>query len=311
MVKGVDFGGIHINKTCQNKYSCKIESHFSKPSLFKPGSEKFCSLFHLKLRFAKDNETWEMSGNQKGLYCYTCKLYDKNGLFVGEGRGVSDINEKRGWTVNNAVKIAQKRAQVDAILRTGSLSDFFTQDIEDASQRGEGNQVGQTSQSTPKAPQAQNNNGSVPFEGKPEWQNKEPKPIAQDQALEMAELFAKLRIVDSREAKAWLEEFVDIKGKTARELTFVEASKILIELRKQTEPTKVGEVENIPTIPYDEPTKPQDTGEHKGEDKTEFQEKFDNFKDKHGIDDKKLKDQKELDAEAQKVADAFGGEVVE
>jgi hypothetical protein len=33
--------------------------------------------------------------------------------------------------MNNAIKIAKKRAFVDAILTTGSLSDFFTQDLEE------------------------------------------------------------------------------------------------------------------------------------------------------------------------------------
>jgi len=60
-----------------------------------------------------------------------CVLLSKSGVEVGEGRGASSVAEKSNWSVNNALKIAQKRAQTDAVLRTGGLSDFFTQDLED------------------------------------------------------------------------------------------------------------------------------------------------------------------------------------
>ncbi len=132
MVEGVDFGKIHIKRDCQDKYNCKVESHFSKPSLFKPGSEKFSSLMKLRPVFRRDDETWEMYGKRPGLVCYKCELIDQKGKVVGEGRGAANLAEKTGWTENNAVKIAQKRAQIDAVLRTGGLSDFFTQDLEDA-----------------------------------------------------------------------------------------------------------------------------------------------------------------------------------
>lgn len=118
MKSGTDFGTIAIN------------GRESKPSLFKPGSEKFLSLFKLIARFEKDTETWEMAGSKAGVFAYRCLLIASNGNVVGEGRGVSTLDEKR-WSINNAVKIAEKRAQIDAVLRTGSLSDFFTQDLED------------------------------------------------------------------------------------------------------------------------------------------------------------------------------------
>lgn len=122
MKEGVDFGTIRIG------------GRDSKPSLFKPGSEKFLSLFKLTARFERDNETWEMAGSEKGVFAYKCLVYATNGNIVGEGRGVSKLTEKTNWTINNAVKIAEKRAQIDAVLRTGALSDFFTQDLEDMAQ---------------------------------------------------------------------------------------------------------------------------------------------------------------------------------
>lgn len=118
MKEGVDYGTI------------KIGGRDSKPSLFKPGSEKFLSLFKLTATFKKDSETFEMAGSPNGLFCYVCEIKTSKGVVVGEGRGVAALSEK-SWTINSCVKIAQKRAQVDAVLRMGALSDFFTQDLED------------------------------------------------------------------------------------------------------------------------------------------------------------------------------------
>src|SRR5262249_41594283 len=110
-------------------YTLTVGGKESKPSLSKAGSEKFLSLFNLQARFRKDDETWEMLGRPAGVICYVCALYTKSGEVVGEGRGARDVREDKD--VNKAIKMAQKSAQIDAILRTGSLSDYFTQDLED------------------------------------------------------------------------------------------------------------------------------------------------------------------------------------
>lgn len=131
MKAGVDFGKIHIAKDCPNKYNCSNSYHFSKPSLFKPGSEKFMSLFKITAQFEKDTDTWEMAGSEAGVFAYKCRLLDSRKRMVGEGRGVYKLSESRNPNINSAVKLAEKRAQIDAVLRTGALSDFFTQDVED------------------------------------------------------------------------------------------------------------------------------------------------------------------------------------
>jgi hypothetical protein len=110
------------------------QSYISKPTLFKPGSEKLMSIMHLRATFVKDDDTWEMSGKVPGLFCYICYLVNSKGETVGEGRGAANLKEKMGWIENNAIKIAQKRAQVDCVIRSGQLSDVFTQDIEDMPQ---------------------------------------------------------------------------------------------------------------------------------------------------------------------------------
>lgn len=126
--KGIDFGAIHVAKGCDNKYNCTNKFHFSKDVLFKPGAEKFASLFKLRATWKKDSETWEMLGSKAGVICYVCELLNK-GEVAGEGRGSCSVEEK--GNANIAIKIAKKRAFLDAILSTGALSDFFTQDLED------------------------------------------------------------------------------------------------------------------------------------------------------------------------------------
>ncbi len=126
---GTDFGKIHINKTCPNKFNCSNKYHFSKDTLFKPGAEKFASLFKLRAESNKDEDTWEMLGRPSGTICYTTKLYTTKDVLVGEGKGAASVAEK--GNPNTAIKIAKKRAFVDSVLSTGALSDFFTQDLED------------------------------------------------------------------------------------------------------------------------------------------------------------------------------------
>lgn len=118
LVPGTDYGEI------------KTDKFTSKPSLFKPGSEKMCTLFQLKARFKRDDETWEMAGKPQGTFFYVCELIDGNGNIWGEGRGAEAAGSK-SRDVNAAIKIAEKRAQVDAVLRVFALSERFTQDIED------------------------------------------------------------------------------------------------------------------------------------------------------------------------------------
>ena len=99
----------------------------SKPCLFKPGAEKFCSLLQLRAEFARDQETLDMAGGKEGLIAYVCRLiHNPTGQVVAEGRGACSVGEKQG-NVNTTIKIAEKRAMIDAVLRLG-LSESYTQD---------------------------------------------------------------------------------------------------------------------------------------------------------------------------------------
>jgi hypothetical protein len=122
----------------------------SKPTLFKAGSEKIARWLHLRPAFDSDHETWVQAGSPPGLFCYVCRLVDPYGQVVGEGRGSAHVDEghakfgrerrEKGdtspWPANVAIKYAEKRAQLDAVLRVGCLSDEFTQDMDDAGASG-------------------------------------------------------------------------------------------------------------------------------------------------------------------------------
>src|SRR5437868_12721976 len=66
-----------------------------------------------------------------GVFAYICQLLDREGLVVGQGRGVAELRETSLTSANMAVKMAEKRAMVDAVLRAAGLSQYFTQDLED------------------------------------------------------------------------------------------------------------------------------------------------------------------------------------
>jgi hypothetical protein len=121
-------------------YSLKIGGKETKPSLSKAGAEKFVGLFHLHATFHKDDETWEMLGRPAGVLCYRCELHTASGEVVGEGRGCRDVKKDSG-DANKAIKMGEKSSLIDAVLRTGALSEVFTQDVEDLPENADGRQV--------------------------------------------------------------------------------------------------------------------------------------------------------------------------
>jgi hypothetical protein len=136
----------------------------NKPTLFKAGAEKIMSTF----RLAADPEVEDMSTELVIRYRVKCKLISAAGTFVGAGLGeCSSAEEKYAWRgivsedewnatdeadrrtkfrrdgkvkqvrtnpydlSNTILKMAKKRALVDAVLTVTGASDIFTQDIED------------------------------------------------------------------------------------------------------------------------------------------------------------------------------------
>lgn len=100
-----------------------------RKSLGKSGAEKMANIFGYQASFTRDHQSVEMLGNIKGLVAYVCTL-THYGKVVGEGRG-SDTLERNNNDANKTLKLAEKRAYVDSVIRATGLSDIFTQDIED------------------------------------------------------------------------------------------------------------------------------------------------------------------------------------
>lgn len=132
LVKGTDYGQIHVVKNCQaeiqKRGSCEQQSHFSKAILYKPGQEKIFSLFSLTNDLVRDEETIQMLEGTKGLVAYKCIVY-RNDQKIAEGRGAAVVGDNRR-DANATIKIAEKRARMDACLALG-FSEYFAQDLDD------------------------------------------------------------------------------------------------------------------------------------------------------------------------------------
>ena len=121
LVRDVDFGKVPKAKT---------------PSLWKSGAEKILLGYGL---YYDTIITDSYKDYQKGLFYYEVKAvaYDQEGRIVRTGVGCCNTQES-GFgmagafnSANNALKNAKKRAVVDLALTLGSLSNCFTQDLDD------------------------------------------------------------------------------------------------------------------------------------------------------------------------------------
>ena len=105
-----------------------------KPSLYKSGAEKLTRLFNLAAEFQIVKMVEEEGFIE---YIFKCTLKTPEGFVVGEGYGAANSREKKHWksdpwaNQNTILKMAKKRAHVDAVLTGLGASNVFTQDIED------------------------------------------------------------------------------------------------------------------------------------------------------------------------------------
>lgn len=151
MVEGVHYGyppgtlpkrkqinGVwHFEMYSRGKTSWVPESQWKhKPSLYKAGAQLLVDLFQLEPRFRASEAAWKMLGGQPGDIVMECTLLcvrtkREVGHGVGAGRRHDSSKDYDGKGANSAIKMANKRALVAAVLEAFGLSDLFTQDIED------------------------------------------------------------------------------------------------------------------------------------------------------------------------------------
>ena len=128
LTEGMDFG--------------KIPGCGDRLVLLKPGAEKITMLLGLRSSF---DVVREVEDFEKGFFSYLvrCSLVTGAGETVTQGFGQCNTRERRFGKgdpfsgANVALKMARKRALVDAALTVGSLSNLFTQDLEDVTATSE------------------------------------------------------------------------------------------------------------------------------------------------------------------------------
>lgn len=109
----------------------------NKLTLFKSGAEKLCDIygFGKKIEITNRIEDWS-----KGLFHYEVKailINKKTGLVEAEGIGCCNnkerkfINQDSFSIINTIIKMAKKRAFIDAVLSATRCSGIFNQDAED------------------------------------------------------------------------------------------------------------------------------------------------------------------------------------
>jgi len=124
---GLDYGYIEYEKDGRMVTT--------KPFLWKPGAEKILKFTNMKAKI-KDVKLGE-----KGVVVQV-EVINKNGDTIADGIGGCEIGgSKRGFKeLNVAVKMAKKRALIDAVLTAFGLSSRFTQDadiVEEMTRLGE------------------------------------------------------------------------------------------------------------------------------------------------------------------------------
>ena len=154
-----------VQKTLKIEHDYGKVPGTTKPTLLKPGGEKICMLFGLNPEY-EFLQTTEDYDKEFFTYNIRCTLF-RNGQPVAQGVGSCNSKEKKyrfinvdeipenyiGPTeqitdkygrvkykinnpdicslVNTILKMAKKRAFIDAVLQVASLSEVFTQDVED------------------------------------------------------------------------------------------------------------------------------------------------------------------------------------
>ena len=120
-----------------------------KPSLYKSGAEKIIMAYQLMCRYSIESKIEDIDAKGNGFFYYSVKCSLFKGFTLPDGtyqeveysNGYGSANTREGRngtasaynTANANLKMAQKRAMVQAALAVSGLSSMFTMDIEDES----------------------------------------------------------------------------------------------------------------------------------------------------------------------------------
>lgn len=113
----------------------------TKPSLYKAGAEKVLMAYGVESKFVLEQAVEDFGNGERApmfFYRFRCELW-KGDQHITDGYGSANSNESAcgrmaKWdAANQRLKIAKKRAMVDACLMLAQISGAFAQDIEDSS----------------------------------------------------------------------------------------------------------------------------------------------------------------------------------
>lgn len=134
------------------KFTLKRDVDFGKvpkaktPSLWKAGAEKILMGFGIYYDVVL-NDSHKDFTNGIFYYEFVARAFDMEGRIVRTGVGCcttqeSSFGSANGYnSANSAMKKAKKRAIVDLALTLGSLSDMFTQDMDDDNNEARSTQI--------------------------------------------------------------------------------------------------------------------------------------------------------------------------
>lgn len=145
MIDGIDFGTIPNAKPCLFKAGGeKVQMYLGLTPVYKLIHREFVPNQSKKDKVWNDAvKRYEFVDTIRNYYCWewSCELWNGEHK-VAEGVGCANTEERKYVTqyaksetpdslANTVMKIAKKRAFMDAILAVSGLSDMFTQDLED------------------------------------------------------------------------------------------------------------------------------------------------------------------------------------
>lgn len=145
LIDGIDYGVIPNAKACLFKSGGeKVQMFMGLTPQYKLLNRSFIANQEKKDRVWNDQtRKYEIKETIRNYYAweFSCELYHGE-VKVAEGVGMANTEEEkyvRQYTTktadgmaNTVMKIAKKRAFMDAILAVSGLSDLFTQDLEDS-----------------------------------------------------------------------------------------------------------------------------------------------------------------------------------
>ena len=129
LVPGKDFGKIHINKDCQDKWHCTDPYHYTGYELFAPGADKILGILNLAPHYPdlKDYKRAALKGYPIEDAIVDCQILSHTEQVISEGVGACSRSEPtiKARNLNSTIKRACKRARLDAVKRLPTVSALF------------------------------------------------------------------------------------------------------------------------------------------------------------------------------------------